>query len=72
MIEWLQSQNIGFPGLATKSELYMVIKQHKPPKDYIIDNMFSSHGHKVVRLPPYNCDLNPIDWRKEINHIKRL
>ncbi|KAG7300302.1 hypothetical protein JYU34_015890 [Plutella xylostella] len=23
--------------------------------------MLEAHGHKVVRLPPYHCDLNPIE-----------
>lgn len=109
MVEWLQAHNIEFPSYSTKPELYLLIKQHKPPKNYKIDKLLADNGHEVVRLPPYNCDLNPIeyiwnlvkmrvseknveqlesriealtlealasitpdDWRKEVNHVKRL
>ena len=28
---------------------------------YVIDNMALQHGHVVLRLPPYHCELNPIE-----------
>ncbi|XP_034837857.2 uncharacterized protein [Maniola hyperantus] len=109
MVEWLRARNIEFPDYCTTPELYLIIKSHKEQKNYITDNVLGDHGHEVVRLPPYNCDLNPIeyiwnlvkqrvseknvdqleseiesltlevlqsitadDWRKEINHVKKL
>ena len=27
---------------------------------YTIDKLTKQRGHRVLRLPPYNCDLNPI------------
>ncbi|CAG4974205.1 unnamed protein product [Colias eurytheme] len=108
MIKWLQANNIEFTVHNTKPELYLLIKNHKVPKKYIMDKL-AEHGHEVVRLPPYNCDLNPIeyiwnlvkqrvsdknveqlesrietitlealqsitpdDWKKEVNHVKKL
>lgn len=62
MVEWLQAHNIEFPSESTKPELYLIIKQHKPPKNYKIDKLLAENGHEVVRLPPYNCDLNPIEY----------
>lgn len=59
---WLSEQNVQFDHDFTKAELYELIKKHKPPKNYVVDNMFASHGHEVLRLPPYNCDLNPIEY----------
>ncbi|XP_046970607.1 uncharacterized protein LOC124537763 [Vanessa cardui] len=109
MVEWLQARNIELPEHYTKPELYLLIKGHKPPKKYTVDKLITDHGHEIVRLPPYNCDLNPIeyiwilvkqrvsdknveqleskveqltlealqtitpaDWKKELNHVKRL
>jgi len=28
---------------------------------YVIDNMVKNAGHTVLRLPPYHCELNPIE-----------
>lgn len=32
---------------------------------YKIDKIVREHGHTIVRLPPYQCDLNPIElvWK---------
>ncbi|CAK1602378.1 unnamed protein product [Parnassius mnemosyne] len=45
----------------TKRELYYVVCRSKPTKQYEIDEIVQSHGHEVLRLPPYQCDLNPIE-----------
>lgn len=39
----------------------MLVKKHKPEPVYYIDELLGEHGHTVVRLPPYHCDLNPIE-----------
>ncbi|XP_045776283.1 uncharacterized protein LOC123874810 [Maniola jurtina] len=62
MQSWLKEKNIEFEECFTKAELYQSIKRHKPPINNHIDNLFSSHGFEVLRLPPYNCDLNPIEY----------
>ncbi|XP_047027978.1 uncharacterized protein LOC124636069 [Helicoverpa zea] len=36
-------------------------KKHRPEKKYLVDELLREHGHEVLRLPPYNCDLNPIE-----------
>ncbi|XP_045495965.1 uncharacterized protein LOC123694545 [Colias croceus] len=59
---WLTENNIEFDENFTKAELYELIKKHKPEKNYVIDNMLNCHGFEVLRLPPYNCDLNPIEF----------
>ena len=28
---------------------------------YVVDEMAKAHGHEVVCLPPYHCELNPIE-----------
>ena len=39
----------------------MLVKQHKPEPVFEIDEILGNHGHVVARLPPYHCDLNPIE-----------
>ena len=48
MQDWLTSHRICFPECAMK------------PK-YAVDEMAGAAGHEVERLPPYQCELNPIE-----------
>lgn len=61
MIEWLKQNDIDFPQKILKPDVYKLVKANKPPKDYIVDKEIESKGHTVLRLPPYHCDLNPIE-----------
>ncbi|XP_054256994.1 uncharacterized protein LOC128981989 [Macrosteles quadrilineatus] len=45
----------------TKSELLVLVKSAPVPKTYTIDKLFYDAGHDVLLLPPYHCDLNPIE-----------
>ncbi|KAH9640050.1 hypothetical protein HF086_017611 [Spodoptera exigua] len=60
--QWLLNHNITFDERMTKSEMYHLLHINKLPKKYLIDELFKEHGHEVVRLPPYMCDLNPIEY----------
>lgn len=62
MQSWLRKNNISFEEKMTKPELYHKILINKPPKKYIVDELMREHGHEVLRLPPYHCDLNPIEY----------
>ena len=61
MKEWLRGKNIPFNEGLLKPEIYELIKHHKPPKEYVVDRKIEAAGHMVLRLPPYHCDLNPIE-----------
>ena len=62
MIDWLQKNEISFPENCLKPQLYNIIKANKPPKQYVSDNLITAGGiHQILRLPPYHCDLNPIE-----------
>ena len=61
MTAWLEKHNIPFNKDLLKPELYRIILQNKPEKKRIVDEMILSHGHLILRLPPYHCDLNPIE-----------
>ncbi|XP_045453649.1 uncharacterized protein LOC123662923 [Melitaea cinxia] len=62
MKNWLRERNIDFEENFTNPELYCLIKRNAPPKKYEIDELIKSQGHEVLRLPPYQCDLNPIEY----------
>lgn len=59
--EWLVQNQIPFNETLKKPSLLMLVKRHKPEPIFEIDELLGAHGHTVVRLPPYHCDLNPIE-----------
>lgn len=62
MLAWLQKNNIVHDSRSRKADLIEIINQHKPQeKIYRADATLQAHGHIVLRLPPYMCDLNPIE-----------
>lgn len=84
---WLNSHNIAYDSSMIRPQLYELIKLHKPNHpSYAIDTLAAQHGHDVVRLPPYHCELNPIEliWAQikggvavhntqfTISHVKTL
>lgn len=58
---WLREKNIFFEDSWTKAVLYDTIKKNKEPPVYAVDELLRQHNHEVVKLPPYHCDLNPIE-----------
>ncbi|XP_037518103.1 uncharacterized protein LOC119394874 [Rhipicephalus sanguineus] len=59
---WLKSKSIPFSDDYLKSELLQLVKQNKHMfLAYQIDTLASAAGHEIVRLPPYHCELNPIE-----------
>ena len=61
MKNWLIKNNIPFQDTMLKPELYQLIKNSKPQKEYVVDRMINNDAHLVLRLPPYHCCLNPIE-----------
>ena len=64
--KFLSDQNVAFEPKMTKPELYVLVKQHKPPVVYKTDVIAQAHDHVVLRTPPRMCELNPIEliWAK--------
>ncbi|XP_039745055.1 uncharacterized protein LOC120623223 [Pararge aegeria] len=72
MQRWLTEKNIAFNQDMKKIELYDLIKKNK--ENYIcykIDDILQRYGIKVLRLPPYHPELNPIEnvWGILKNYI---
>jgi transposase len=47
----------------TKKQLWGIInpKLEKHEKKYVIVTLLNKYGHDVLRLPPYQCQYNPIE-----------
>ncbi|XP_050665072.1 uncharacterized protein LOC126965483 [Leptidea sinapis] len=61
MQSWITSKGLSYLPTMLKAQLYEIIKEHKQLPVYEADVMLEENGHKVLRLPPYHCDLNPIE-----------
>jgi transposase len=46
----------------TKTELLQLVRIQRPPPKYVIDSIFQEHSHETIRLAPYHCDLNAIEF----------
>lgn len=69
---WLSSKNISFDEEMLKLQLLEIVKTHKRDHDkYIVDEMTQSQGKTILRLPPYHCELNPVEliWAKVKNAV---
>ncbi|CAH0730993.1 unnamed protein product, partial [Brenthis ino] len=45
----------------TRPQLLKIVNKNKPEPVYSVDAILTGLGHKILRLPPYHCDLNPIE-----------
>ena len=62
MVAWLQSKNVTVGENMCKIELFDEIKKIRNMYDkYVIDELAMKNGIQVLRLPPYHCELNPIE-----------
>ncbi|XP_045504987.1 uncharacterized protein LOC123701527 [Colias croceus] len=59
--KWLEDNGIEYPDNALKPELLSLVKRNKKEPVFEINQIFEEHGHTVLRLPPYHCDLNAIE-----------
>ena len=70
--DWLTTHGNQHPENCLKRELYAIIEANKLTPKYAVDEMAKTAGHKVVRLPLYHCELNPIElaWSQGKRYIK--
>lgn len=50
-----------------------IVKRIKPRyNEYVIDEYVKEHNRVILQLPPYHCELNPIElaWLVVKNHVK--
>lgn len=62
IIGWLKGKNIIHEENLLKRELLDIVKIHRKQFDaYVIDEFAKTKNMTVLRLPPYHCELNPIE-----------
>ena len=70
---WLKRNDIAFEDEMLKVELLELVKKQQRVPVYVVDEMAKQKGHEVLRLAPYNCDLNPIEliWAQVKSHVRQ-
>ncbi|XP_074035663.1 uncharacterized protein [Leptinotarsa decemlineata] len=69
---WLRSKNISFEDSMLRVQLLKIVKERKLEyQKYIVDEMAAGQNKIVLRLPPYHCELNPIEliWADVKNFV---
>lgn len=62
IIDWLIEKRIEFQENLLKRELLAIVKEHRKRYEaYIVDEIAKTKNKTVLRLPPYHCELNPIE-----------
>jgi len=73
IIRWLEDKGQVIDPTMIIPELIEIVKQLKPLYDkYVIDELAKSSNKIILRLPPYHCELNPIElaWSSVKNHVR--
>lgn len=73
LIEWLQTKGKAADMSMLKAELMQSVALIKENfNKYLIDEKAKEHNKTVLRLPPYHCELNPIEivWSMVKRYVK--
>ncbi|XP_008181221.1 uncharacterized protein LOC103308857 [Acyrthosiphon pisum] len=70
--QWLQDKNVEVDKTWLKIELLDKVHQFRPVDKYVIDEEAKKYNKIVLRLPPYHCELNPIElaWSVVKNYVR--
>jgi len=70
---WLEANKIPCNPDCLKAELVEILTKVAPEPTYAIDEIAKSHGHEIVRTPPYHPELQPIElcWGIAKNEVAR-
>lgn len=73
IIQWLENKGEVVDRTMIIRELLDVVKKIKPLHDkFVIDEIANAQNKTILRLPPYHCELNPIElaWSSIKNHVR--
>ncbi|XP_060873383.1 uncharacterized protein LOC132947190 [Metopolophium dirhodum] len=73
IIQWLEDKGEVVDRTMIVRELLDVVKKIKPLNDkYVIDEIAKAQNKTILRLPPYHCELNPIElaWSSVKHHVR--
>lgn len=74
ILSWLMSKGAVIDKSMFKPQLLAKVKEIRGKyTSYVVDNMAKDAGHTVLRLPPYHCELNPMElaWAMVKGHVKQ-
>lgn len=74
IVDWLLTKNIAFEDGMLKAELLELVKRNKHDYEkYAVDELAKAQNKTVLRLPPYHCELNPIEliWAQVKDFVKK-
>ncbi|XP_050300612.1 uncharacterized protein LOC126739128 [Anthonomus grandis grandis] len=56
-----------------KAELLKLVKENRHADTFVVDEIAKATGRTVLRLPPYHCELNPIEliWAQIKGEVAR-
>ena len=62
IIQWLDEKQIQYQPTMIKVELIEIVKLQKSKYErYAVEELASDYGVTILRLPPYHCELIPIE-----------
>ncbi|CAH2108017.1 unnamed protein product [Euphydryas editha] len=69
--DWLLNKTIHYKPDMVKATLLELVPHNESFNKYAVDEMAAQHGITVLRLPPYHCELNPIEliWAQVKGHV---
>lgn len=72
IIQWLENKGVIITQPIIKVQLLEKVGQLKLQYDkYVIDEYANDHNKIVLRIPPYHCEINPVElaWSSVISHV---
>jgi transposase len=73
IIQWLENKGEVVDRTMIIRELLDIVKKIKPQHEkFVIDEIANAQNKTILRLPPYHCELNPIElaWSSIKNHVR--
>ena len=73
LADWLMKKNIPIPERANKAELYELVKYNKSEVPFACIEIARKYGHTLLYMPPYHCELQPIEgvWAVAKNEVAK-
>ena len=74
LIDWLKEQNVTISDKTLRAKLWTMDKvEREKYSSKVVDEIATRAGHTVIRLPPYHCELNPLElaWAAEKNFVAK-
>ncbi|XP_047998733.1 uncharacterized protein LOC125236081 [Leguminivora glycinivorella] len=73
IIQWLHERNVPCDMSMIKTELWALVETQPKVNKMAVDELAAAHNVTILRLPPYHCELNPIElvWAQVKGHVAK-